>query len=330
MALAVINPVMPTALAGEANGLITASKLEAVPGGGRLLTGAPARAWYALVVYCLGFGLPLTYTYGGTYRTYASQKSLFLSRYEPVSYARYLITPSSRRKLWPEAPSQGFSSKYWIKKQRADGTYPATAAVPGTSNHGLGIAIDTAFDDNTANGISPEDAAAITAHPQWPRFYQAVLDFGFSWELQSEPWHIRYVRGDSVTQMVLDLEAFLASVHTPVPAEPEPAPGGYGGGYVPPVEPVVEEPPPLEPPAPLPTNWTEVLVNNLPTIQVGSNGQPAKTLQALLVSKGHNLPIDGQFGQMTKDHVLWYQKSHGLTADGVVGRQTWTSLLTVS
>jgi LAS superfamily LD-carboxypeptidase LdcB len=28
-------------------------------------------------------------------------------------------------------------------------------------------------------------------------------DFGFSWEVQSEPWHLRYVAGDKVPAAVL-------------------------------------------------------------------------------------------------------------------------------
>jgi peptidoglycan hydrolase-like protein with peptidoglycan-binding domain len=36
--------------------------------------------------------------------------------------------------------------------------------------------------------------------------------------------------------------------------------------------------------------------------------------------------VDGQFGNHTKDAVQDFQESHGLTADGVVGPNTWAML----
>jgi LAS superfamily LD-carboxypeptidase LdcB len=62
----------------------------------------------------------------------------------------------------------------------------APLAVPGTSNHNLGIAVDIA----NASGKRLEWMLA-NAHK-----------YGFSWELQSEPWHIRYVAGDDIPEAV--------------------------------------------------------------------------------------------------------------------------------
>jgi hypothetical protein len=89
-----------------------------------------------------------------------------------------------------------YNGKQWCKKT----ANLATAAVPGTSNHGFGLAIDTAA------GVHPQSAASISAHPQWPWFRANAERYGFSWELQSEPWHIRYVTGDTIPQAVLDFE----------------------------------------------------------------------------------------------------------------------------
>lgn len=161
-----------------------------------------ARAYKALGFMCLAIGLPLTYTYGGTYRSYQSQVTLFLSR--------YTTTPLAGRptKIW-----QGVT--YWQKPNTA------MAAVPGTSNHGWGLAIDFAFDSDVSDGIGPDDAANITSHPQWPTFMQYALDCGFSWEAQSEPWHLRLVTGSTPTQTVLNAEKIM---YPPAPPEPEPTP----------------------------------------------------------------------------------------------------------
>ena len=59
-------------------------------------------------------------------------------------------------------------------------------AAPGTSNHNLGIAIDVA----NANGKILEWLLANAD------------DYGFTWELQEEPWHIRYVCGDAIPAKV--------------------------------------------------------------------------------------------------------------------------------
>jgi LAS superfamily LD-carboxypeptidase LdcB len=60
-------------------------------------------------------------------------------------------------------------------------------AVPGTSNHNLGIAID----------IKDSSGARL----EW--LAKNATSFGFSWEvLPSEPWHLRYVAGDDVPERV--------------------------------------------------------------------------------------------------------------------------------
>lgn len=63
-----------------------------------------------------------------------------------------------------------------------------------------------------------------------------------------------------------------------------------------------------------------------PTLKIGSTGIYVSMLQMGL--KGANLlkgNIDGVFGQDTKKAVIEWQKSHGLTVDGLCGPKTWDS-----
>lgn len=57
------------------------------------------------------------------------------------------------------------------------------------------------------------------------------------------------------------------------------------------------------------------------TIKQGSKGPEVKTLQQKL-----NLAVDGIFGLVTDEAVRNFQKSKGLTADGIVGNKTWAAL----
>lgn len=66
----------------------------------------------------------------------------------------------------------------------------------------------------------------------------------------------------------------------------------------------------------------------LTQLSKGSKGQEVKSLQALLNCRGAFLAMDGDFGKNTDSAVRTYQRSKGLEVDGIVGRLTWTSLLT--
>lgn len=57
------------------------------------------------------------------------------------------------------------------------------------------------------------------------------------------------------------------------------------------------------------------------TIKRGARGADVKTLQMKL-----NLIADGIFGPLTEEAVKEFQRSKGLTTDGIVGAKTWAAL----
>lgn len=67
-----------------------------------------------------------------------------------------------------------------------------------------------------------------------------------------------------------------------------------------------------------------------PVLRQGSTGSAVQQLQQALVSKGYSLSVDGAFGPMTRNAVMSFQSSVGITADGVVGPVTWGKLGTSS
>ncbi|AFY54184.1 putative peptidoglycan-binding domain-containing protein [Rivularia sp. PCC 7116] len=61
-------------------------------------------------------------------------------------------------------------------------------------------------------------------------------------------------------------------------------------------------------------------------LEEGFAGEGVKGFQEMYNSYFGTLAVDGVFGPKTKAEVIKFQKSRGLTADGVVGAKTWSSL----
>ncbi|WP_297993965.1 N-acetylmuramoyl-L-alanine amidase [uncultured Clostridium sp.] len=67
-----------------------------------------------------------------------------------------------------------------------------------------------------------------------------------------------------------------------------------------------------------------------PLIQKGAKGNITKLVQEKLISLGYDLGnygADGDFGTATYNTVVKFQKDNGLTADGIIGQNTWRKLL---
>ncbi len=91
-------------------------------------------------------------------------------------------------------------------------------------------------------------------------------------------------------------------------------------GEIPPAAPAEE--------APKGGNTVEITLNLLAN---GSQGEEVRNLQRLLVSRGYSVGsagADGIFGSGTDSGVRAFQRAMGLAADGMVGKDTWTALLT--
>jgi hypothetical protein len=105
-----------------------------------------------------------------SYRSLAVQESLFRSRYtqDPHSFGS---------RFW-DSDGDGHKEQWFLKSPKL-----AVAAVPGTSNHGLGLACDFVLDgkDVILNWL-----------------IRHADEYGFSAEIQSEPWHWRYTVGDAI------------------------------------------------------------------------------------------------------------------------------------
>lgn len=73
--------------------------------------------------------------------------------------------------------------------------------------------------------------------------------------------------------------------------------------------------------------WQKLIV----TVRNGNTGEAVKAVQDLLKNKfGYSLTIDGIFGTGTENAVKNFQSKNGLTADGIVGSNTWMYLTGLS
>ena len=73
-----------------------------------------------------------------------------------------------------------------------------------------------------------------------------------------------------------------------------------------------------------PETWQKLIIQ----AAQGKTGPEVRAIQNLLKNKfGYNIDVDGIFGPATTTAVKNFQNSKGLTADGIVGPQTWLKLI---
>jgi hypothetical protein len=198
-----IPVVMPSTLAKASNGHLNPlgqSTPVYFPGyGWGALEPTTKRCWDAFAVACLAAtGKTLSVTPGGAYRSYEAQVAAFNQRMSPT-YNPLTCTTTTR--TWN-------GKKYWLKR----GFSPC--ATPGTSNHGWGLAVDTAIWPGAGQRL-----AGITSDPKvWTWVKDNAVSFGWSWEGAREgqpgfePWHLRHVTGDVIPAPVLAIEKYFAGI----------------------------------------------------------------------------------------------------------------------
>ncbi|WP_080965282.1 glucosaminidase domain-containing protein [Clostridium novyi] len=73
----------------------------------------------------------------------------------------------------------------------------------------------------------------------------------------------------------------------------------------------------------------DTTLNKCCTVRQGAKGNITRIIQQRLISKGYSVGKwgpDGSFGQGTYNAVVKLQKDNGLSADGIVGKDTWKAL----
>ena len=175
--LPVSRLIMPADLRECSNGELPASLLRKISPSGKMHHLA-AQSWAVLQELAEKEGFKLVHV--GDYRPYSQQLSLFKSRMKPY--------PNAKK---DKQTVRTFEGKKWYLHNGAP------VATPGTSNHGWGLAIDVAVKGKIG---------VVSVSTKFKPSGKSALDFllreaqslGWSWELQSEPWHIRYVAGDKI------------------------------------------------------------------------------------------------------------------------------------
>ena len=175
----VLPIIMPSDLAGQKNGELNPALLRDIKAPNGKLHRLAATAWNAMQLQAYFDGIELKHV--GAYRPLDRQVALFNERYSATKTPR---KPEVTRK---------YQGKTWYLKKGM-----APAGTPGTSNHGIGLAIDVA----NCSGKRLEwllGDGFMTSN---------ALKYGFSWEVKdganAEAWHIRYIAGDTLPQAVLE------------------------------------------------------------------------------------------------------------------------------
>lgn len=191
VALPVRRVTRPPGLVGQNNGQLAAQLLVDTTGLERgpvvRLTEPAERGWRAMCAAALAAGHVLKATsLNDSYRPYSVQESIFRARYQTTRIA------GRPTKTW-----QGRT--WWLKRGMA------TAAAPGTSNHGWGLAVDIGEESDGDAGTESISDATV----RWLVVHAG--DYGFSAELQEEPWHWRWYVGTRIPAAVLAYEAGTGS-----------------------------------------------------------------------------------------------------------------------
>ncbi len=158
---------LPLGVTSAMNGRMPDALLAPIPNGRLHLLAA--RSWDAMRAHAAADGVALRPTsLVDSYRPLPVQIATFEQRY--VALPKW--EPSARR----------WAGKWWRLRPGN-----AAAAVPGTSNHGWGLAIDYARDGG---------AQAVQQRDRWVRAWASHYGWGAD-RVRSEPWHLEYVAGSS-------------------------------------------------------------------------------------------------------------------------------------
>jgi LAS superfamily LD-carboxypeptidase LdcB len=189
MSLPIAKLVMPKDLKGCENGKLPATLLRKIAPSGRMHHLA-AVSWAILRELASQEDLDLVHV--GDYRPYEQQLSLFESRMKPF--------PNAKKDVQVVRTFNG--AKWYLHNG-------APVATPGTSNHGWGLAIDAAVktQGNKGGVVSISTKPKIAKRSGLQFLLAEAPSLGWSWELQSEPWHIRYVAGDKTPVRLAELLA---------------------------------------------------------------------------------------------------------------------------
>ncbi|HEY5877104.1 MAG TPA: D-alanyl-D-alanine carboxypeptidase family protein [Ilumatobacteraceae bacterium] len=199
-------PIAPAAIPawvkGMKNGELPAEsmvKVAPLSGTKGSLVPEAAAAWRNLQNAAAAAGFTLTMTNG--YRNLTEQEWLFTSRFQEQN-------TGGKAKQW--------KGKTFFLKPKV-----ANAAVPGTSNHGWGCAVDMALD---GYGADAKPVAGNSSFMAWVRANAGPL--GWSWEVQSEAWHLRLVSFTNATQSATQSTGQTTPLQAPTPTLKETSKGG--------------------------------------------------------------------------------------------------------
>jgi LAS superfamily LD-carboxypeptidase LdcB len=182
----VLPIIKPSDLKNAVNGNLKPALLRDIKAPNGQLHRLAATAWNALQLAAYFDGVELKHV--GAYRPLSEQIALFNNRYEAQKTGRV-----------PEV-TRVYNGKTWYLKKGM-----APAGSPGTSNHGIGLAIDVASASGKRLAWLLGDGFATSN----------ALKYGFSWQVSDpnnknfEAWHLQYFAGDKLPEAVLEaIKAF--------------------------------------------------------------------------------------------------------------------------
>jgi D-alanyl-D-alanine carboxypeptidase/Putative peptidoglycan binding domain len=266
-------PVHPAKIPGwvkkfENGHLAQDSMIKVAPISEGYLIPEAAAGWRTLQLAAQQAGFNLTMS--GGYRSYERQVAMFHERFTTSENG-------GPTKQWN-------GTTYWQRPK------VAMAATPGRSNHGWGAAVDMALGGYAK---AAQDVRSSSAFLDWivPR----AKDYGWSWEVQSEPWHVRLV-GDGTRPAAVGGQSQQSGLSSVPNSNANSDKAAY----------------------PVPK----------PSLRLGAAGGQVAALQNLLIWFGWAdfTRADGKFGAQTEAAVKKMQTQFGVESIGIYGDKSAAAL----
>ena len=253
-----------------------------------------------------------------------------------MDIAKYIFdffTAAGTTKAGAAALVGNFRAESSLKSTNLQDSYNSSL---GYSDEGYTAAVDAGTYTNFALDTAGYGLAQWTAAERKARMLIAAknegksigdLDFQLSFALRELKVYYSRIWEELCTELGIDYLTSQVMVYYEGPYDQSSSAKAYRAGLAHEIYDACANAPTQE--EATPATAPVYLMRNIavPEIFEGCQGEEVRALQALLCARGYPVNHSGYFNAATAKAVKGFQAAHGLDADGIAGKLTWTALI---